>query len=236
MKGTSLVHPSCFLLQNMCLALLLATEQSLCFFHRSCCMVQTSAWANQKTASRLCKAAMLQRYLNLTAKLTDLQNPHKQLPSADSQVHGHAGLHNSQHPCGVTLDQQEQQSSGPMASEHPWGTAPGQQDQQSAKLMLSERIYRTTPDQREQQSIEPVASGHSWGPAPGQQEQQSVSRGATQPCSSGAPEGCKGAGRNYRQCKQVGSGYSRQWQELRRQQLFSNWMHKPEHLQDFSLG
>lgn len=179
---------------------------------------------------------MLQRYLSLTAQLTELQTPHKQLPSVDTQVPGHARLHGPEYPCRVTLDQQEQRPIGPMASEHMYRTAPGQQDQQSAGPMVSKRTYRTTRDQREQQSIEPMASEHPRGPARDLQEQQSASRGATQGCSSGLPEECQGAGRSYRQCKQEGSGYSRQWQQLRRHHLFITWMHKPEHLQDFIMG
>ena len=155
---------------------------------------------------------MLQRYLNLTAKLTDLQIPHKQLPSTNRQAHSHAGPIDLEHTCAMTLDQQEQQSSGSMASERPWGTAP---DQQFAGAM---------------------ASDHQHGLIADQQEQQSASRGATQPCSSGIPQQYQRVGRSYWQCKQEGGRYSRQWQELRSQQLFSNWMPKPEHLQEFIIG
>ena len=65
-----------------------------------------------------------------------------------------------------------------------------------------------------------------------QQEQQAASKGAA--CSSGMSEGCKVAGRSYRQCKQEGSRYGRQWEELRRQHLFLHWTHKPEQLEVFT--
>lgn len=47
----------------------------------SCCpplislALQTSAWSNQKTASRLCKARLLLHYLHLTARVTQLRVP-----------------------------------------------------------------------------------------------------------------------------------------------------------------
>lgn len=193
---------------------------------------------------------MLQRYLNLTAKLTDLQIPNKQLPSADSQVQSHPKLLDSKYPCADTLHQQEQQSAWPMACKHPCRIAPVQQ---SAEPMFSEHPYgikeQQYPEpivsehpcgialaQQKQQSFESMASDHPCGVTAEKKEQQSACRGAHQPCSSVMLEGCQGAGRSYRQCKQEGNGYSRQWQELRRQHLFSNWMHKPEHLQDFIVG
>lgn len=140
---------------------------------------------------------MLQRYLNLTAKLTDFHNPHKLLPNVDSQVRSHTRQMSSHYPSGMTLGQQ------------------------SAGLMVSERLCGIKPNQHWQQ----------------QQQQQSVSTAAAQPGSSGMTEGCEGGrSRSYWHCKQVGSGYGRQWQELRKQQLFSDWMYKPEQLEDFILG
>lgn len=60
-------------------------------------------------------------------------------------------------------------------------------------------------------------------------DQQSASRAAPSDENGGQE-----AGRTYRQCKHEGRLYSRQWHELSRQQLFSDWMHKPEGLEGFA--
>lgn len=249
--------------------------------------MQTAAWANQKTASRLCKAAMLRRHHKLTAKLTDLQKAHRQLPSADSQMHSCSTPMAVQHLCAVSPAWQEQQSDGPMSSGHACGVALDQQAQLSVRPVVSHCLCGVAPDwqeqqsagpifprhacgvalnQQEQQAVRPVVSHHLCGVADGQQEeqhsvgptasehpggvavdnqkqqeqqeqqqqqQQSASTAAAQSCSSGVLEGCEGAGKSYRQCKLQGSMYGRQWQQLRRHELFSDWMHKPQQLEDF---
>ena len=55
--------------------------------------------------------------------------------------------------------------------------------------------------------------------------------------SSDQSNGSGTADRTYRQCKQVGSKYSRQWHQLQGQGqgTFSGWMHKPEQLEGFTV-
>lgn len=61
-----------------------------------------------------------------------------------------------------------------------------------------------------------------------QDHQQSASKRA--PCRS---TGHTAARMTYKQCKQEGSRYCLQWQELSVQQLFLDWMHKPEQWEAF---
>ncbi len=84
-------------------------------------LVQTAAWANQKTESRLCKAAMLRCHHELRAKLSGLEKLRTQLVSADSPLHSHAKPMTSGCASPIPLDWQSASKDVPSSSENAEG-------------------------------------------------------------------------------------------------------------------
>ena len=150
------------------------------------CLLQTSAWANQRTASRLCKAALLKQHHQLTEALS---------------------LTKQASPPNTT------------ASEAP-KTAEKQVTVESA---LAEETV--TPTDAAEWTSETAL----------QKDQTADIVGAPMAAPPDGSIQAKELSRSYWQLKQDSQAYANQWQVLKSDSLFADWMQKPKELECFCL-
>lgn len=145
---------------------------------------KTSAWANQKTASRLCKVALLKWHHQLTEALS-LTKQASLLETSASDAPRNA----------------EQRNTASSAFEKEAGT------QTDAIEWTSESAFRKDHDVDIAPTVVPLASSVQ----------------------------ARERSRSYWQLKQDCQGYASQWQVLKCNSLFTDWMPKPKELECFSL-
>ena len=160
---------------------------------------------------------MLRRHHQLTARLTHAQTSLWHSGNTDHE----AASPVSSMPVGMSVNAMQ------LGQAQPASNASSCSINQTHQKHIAESHTHSASlsDRDKRSSLEPAGNYASSVVASSLSGSSSISGS----CASGSA--CK----TYGQWKQEGGEYSRQWQELQRQPVFSAWMRKPEQLQAFTV-